>query len=469
MSYQYHRKRSSAIVVVRLLVTGLLLLCVPVALEVFARLLAHSTGLAEVLEKNEPVQSAIEEAYRLQLGHSNSTTAGDINLTSPREKENHLIAVPSSFMGFTLLPSQQSEYWAINSSGFRDDDNLPINKPREEIRIAIVGGSVAFGQLSSNNSSTIAEQLETQLNARVSDQRDNPDRYQPDMLPFFADRVSAVLSLPQRIREGNYRAINAGVPGYASGNDLARLTQQVAAYDPEILLVLNGFDDLFLPSDRLGLDAAQIGGSESPAGQGFLSAIREAAINWFGNLMLVRGFQYYVLDPVAETPANPAPQPLNLLVPKQQWAQGIPKEDAEWQQRLDRYRRNLLQMVRFSAGAERKVLLAVAPDITVRDSDDISPPEAAILKEVGQAYQQQMSQSFPRLAEIARQVAAQSEYAEAIDVSKALSTAEGQIFQTSTDFTDRGNSQLASLLYEHISTQLVVLPAPFDPNRSDAQ
>ncbi len=126
-------------------------------------------------------------------------------------------------------------------------------------------------------------------------------------------------------------------------------------------------------------------------------------------------------------------------------------------------------MVRFSAGAERKVLLAVAPDITVRDGDDISPPEAAILKEVGQAYQQQMSQAFPRLAEIARQVAAQSEYAEAIDVSKALSTAEGQIFQTSTDFTDRGRAQLASLLYEHISTQLVVLPAPFDPSRSDAQ
>ena len=160
----------------------------------------------------------------------------------------------SLFNAYQLQPSQKSEFWVINEQGFRDDEALPLAKPKGEIRIFLLGSSLAFGGGVKNNSETIAHQLESLFKQRVAAQKKSPEKYRPDVFPFFKPSREKLFKLPPKIRSGNYRVINAAVPGYTSGNQLAQYALNLFRYQPDILIILDGYEDLMLSSDRQQAD-----------------------------------------------------------------------------------------------------------------------------------------------------------------------------------------------------------------------
>lgn len=461
MKFRERGKLRSAGLLLRLLRTFLIILSIPIVLELFACILAKTTGLDARFHKGSTTISEIAAAYRLKV------TSPQGHLYSVNSPFGELLAIRSPLLGYTLAPEQKNDYWTINRNGFRDIDPLPARKDQEEIRVAILGGSAAFGQLSSNNTTTVAERLEAKLNARVAQQQRTPQDFQPEMLPFFADRVSEVLSLPPRIREGTYRVINAAVPGYSSGNELALFVQQLSAYDLDVVIVLNGYADLFLPGD---LPSADVPGIDT------LAALSEASLRdrvirvvkqWFGNLMLVRSFQYYILSPVDNT-QDVDPLSLNIMgvEPFESLADGLPHDEAELQRRLDRYRHHLVQMVRFSMGLKSPLILAVQPEITGRNVRVNPPEEQVILDRVGKRYQEQISQIFPLLVSLAGEVASLSPQVDVIDLYSAFNGGQEHWFQTPTNLTDEGNEKLADILFDRVLASVTVFPTPFDPNHA---
>ena len=212
----------------------------------------------------------------------------------------------------------------------------------------------AFGQLSSSNASTFAEQLETQLNQRVANQQSNPGAFQPDMLPFFADQVQQVLARPARIREGRYRVINAAIPGYASGNELSLMVQELFALEPDVTIVLNGYADALLPSQMPGVEVPGLDALAEPA---IDLDLRDAAMqelkNRFARLMLVRYYQHFFRQGQLEEQHQQSLQALNVLgLPSDgNLADELAMDDTERNARVERYRNHLIQMVRLNSGA----------------------------------------------------------------------------------------------------------------------
>ena len=479
-----HRKhrlrpaRSRTVVALRLAIGALILLSIPVGLECFARILAGVTGVSE--EFNRVDEPELVTAYRLDI-----RTPQGLSLAST-PPTGQLLATFHPLLGYRLTPDRRTQYWSINNSGFRDDEAISTEKPEGEIRIAILGGSMAFGQLSSSNDSTIAEQLETLLNDRVARQQDTPDEFQPERLPFFADRVSEVLARPPRIRAERYRVLNAAVPGYSSSNELAWYVQYVVAYDPDIVVILNGYADAISPGDRLGAEGVDIDRLAADAQTGLGQLVGQEMKTWLGNLTLVRGFDYYVLSAEPQPAwrsafglnqlASPSGSTVETATTREPNARAegldrdfpdvdLPLDEREQQRRLDRYRNALQQIVQLTSGTNSQLLIAVQPELTGRDPQVLAPTEREIALALGTTYRNVMPKLFQQLGTVAEEVTEASDDAEAITLYGELNELNEEAFRSPDSLTDAGNAVVAERLFDELTQMLAIFPRPFDPNR----
>ena len=215
---------------------ALLLLALELLTRIFLDLSGNRRKYAQAKAK-----SALD-AYQLNFVSSEA---------APREEDADLLLAQSKIsVGYGLVGNQQNQLWQINKQGFRDREDVPMAKPPGEVRIFLLGNSTAFGYGNPNNSSTISAQLETRLQQRLQQQQASPKLYQPDLLPFNKAERQKYLAQPAKIKPGNYRIINAAVPGYASGNEMAQVALEILQYKPDLIVVLDGYQDLMLPSDR---------------------------------------------------------------------------------------------------------------------------------------------------------------------------------------------------------------------------
>lgn len=424
-----------------------------VGLELLARLLASVTGL-EPAFSNSSAEQVLVDSYQLGFLSPEGQPYEEL------PQQGKLQAVRSPLMGYQLLPQQQSEYWAINPQGFRDDQPVTPEKAANEVRIFVLGGSMAFGQLSSSNQTTVASQLETLLNDQVKDQQANPNRFQPATLPYTADEVAKVLQRPPRIPERQYRVVNAAVPGYASGNDLSRLIQEVSAYNPDMVLLLNSYEDLLLPSaysgaDIPGLDALLAGERESVRSQ-----VGETVQGWFNHLYLVKGVQHYLLQ--SPQIQEPAAIPLNVMTDSNQpVAQNLAADETELNARIGRYQNHLLQMARWSSASRKRLLIGIQPEISARSTQQISPAEQAILAKLGDDYGQRIQTSYTKLLSATQQVTKSSANVKLLDLHQLYATSDEQMFLGPTSLTDQGYAVLATQFYQSIVDQLAIEPQPY--------
>lgn len=418
-----------------------------IGLELIARIVMGMTGLNQPVLPQVSAQAKRAEAYQLKFL---SPGGQPYMLPNPGQ----LQAVRSPLLGYQLLPQQSSDYWAINAQGFRADQAVPLQKPANELRIFLMGGSMAFGQLSSNNQAALANQIEIQLNERVTAQQAKPNQFQPATLPYTADEVQKVLQRQARIPERQYRVINAAVPGYASGNELARLVQQISAYSPDLLLLLNGATDLLLPSaysaaDVPGLDALLLGQAPAPKlGERWGTQVT----GWLNQLYAVRALQHLRL----------LPQPAMAQTMTEVATADVAADPTELEARVQRYQAHLSQMLRWSAATRKPMLVGIEPNLSSRGQ--LSPQEQAILAKLGTDYQKQMQAGYGKLSAAAKrtlQSATSAPAAKLLDFQEFYSKLPQPAFQSATGLTDEAYALLAKQFYQAIVAQVSIEPQPF--------
>lgn len=433
----------------------LFLIGVPIGLELLTRAITHAAGVSDQLTADDAGRLELVDSYELGF------LSPDGQAYEGLPHEGKLLAVRNPLTGYQLLPEQTSDFWSINEQGFRDSEPVPPTKADGEVRIFVLGGSAAFGQLNSSNQVTFADHLEKLLNDRVSAQQSTPNRFQPPTLPYRADQVAEALALPPRIPERKYRVINAAVPGYSSGNELALLMQHISNYSPDMLVVLDSYQDLVLPSSSVatdipGLDALIQGERESPVNQ-----VTTSVGDWFKRLYVVRAIDRYILQ--SQSNEDETAITLNLMLPTDDppLDQYLPSDTEELNQRVARYQENLLQMVRWSSATRKRLFIGLQPELTGRSADVMTPEESAILAQLGDAYGERVRNGYTRLAEAAQQSAAASANAKVLNLYNLYETFEGQAFQGPTSLTDEANQVLASRFFEAIVTDLAIQPQPF--------
>ena len=205
-------------------------------LELLTRIFIDISGQRNQFARTE-VKSELWQAYRLNFAPLTAQS-------SSREQQPGLLAKNTIAKGYELTPRQKSKYWQINEQGFREATAVTPTKPQDEIRIFLLGGSTAFGYGNTSNSATISNQLEKRLQQRLQQQLTSPKLYKPDLLPFDKIKRQQAIAKPSKIKSGNYRVINAAVPGYASGNELAQVALEILKYQPDLIIILNGYSDL---------------------------------------------------------------------------------------------------------------------------------------------------------------------------------------------------------------------------------
>lgn len=424
-----------------------------IGLELLTRLVVSMAGLSLGSSEPSSEQANLVEAY--QLGFRSPTG-------QPYERllpQGQLQAVRSPLMGYQLVPQQQNPYWSINPQGFRDEEPISPDKAANEMRIFVLGGSMAFGQLSSSNQTTLASHLETLLNNQVKDQQAKPGSYQPATLPYTADEVAKVLQRPARIPERQYRVVNAAVPGYASGNDLAMLSQQVAAYKPDVVILLNSYEDLLLPSsfggaDIPGLDALLVGDQRQSSG----TQVGQTLQGWLNHLYLVKSMQQLAQSSSPEATQSIA---LNLMTPNQSVAQNLAGDEAELKARIERYQRHLAQIVQWTAANRKRLLVGIQPEISTRSAQQMPPSEQAILSKLGDDYSSRVQTGYEQLISAAQATTQASANTQLLDLHQLYADSEQPVFLSPTSLTDEGYALLAARFQQAIVDQLALEPKPY--------
>jgi hypothetical protein len=428
-----------------------------ILLELLLRLVSFLSGTDASLANYQGEPNNVT-GYRLRFTNAEGQTYDGF---SPR---GQLAVEPSAMFGYTLLPNQKNQFLQLNDRGFRMSENLSLAKPAGEIRIFIVGGSTAFGQLSSSNQATFAAKLEARLNQQVKVQVQNPGKFRPDVLPYFADEVARVMALPPRIRSARYRVINAAVPGYSSGNEFMQVAMQVLPYKPDLIVLMNGYTDLVLPSS---LESSEIPGTQTMlqnAPQHLWSSISQQVQGLFGQLYWVKGWQYWILR-THESASNFTIPPLD--------AQGsaltaaVNADQKELQQRANRYRANLQMIGQFTANAKVPLIVALQPELTGRDPKTLTPKEKQLLEQLGSTYRQNVQTGYGLLQQSVKQV--QQSYSgnvSSLNLYRFFANTnsggvKGQIFQDPIHLTDVGNAKLADGLYNTIAGRLTIQAQPF--------
>lgn len=120
-----------------------------------------------------------------------------------------------------LRPGRFPHGFYINSRGFRGDE-VDVAKPEGTIRIICTGNSCTFGAFVDSLGDTYAARLSVTLN------REHPQQ--------------------------NYEVINAGVNGYTVFQILKYWRRDLAAYQPDIVTVYSGFNDIVYASTRSDKD-----------------------------------------------------------------------------------------------------------------------------------------------------------------------------------------------------------------------
>ncbi|MEM8828994.1 MAG: SGNH/GDSL hydrolase family protein [Cyanobacteria bacterium P01_G01_bin.19] len=392
----------------------------------------------------------IIESYRLKFVDS----AYDPSST---ERDNRLKAVPKLSVGYQLLGNQQSDRWQINEAGFRDRDAVAIAKPKDEVRIFLLGGSTAFGYGSPNNEATIGNYLEQRLQQRLQQQKTSPQLYKPDVLPADEAEKQKYLAKPSKIKPGNYRVINAAVPGYASSNELAQLALQILKYKPDLVVVLNGYQDLMLQSNIEAVQAPEedLERDKPTSFVGYISQIVEPLENksylakiaqerWLVKKEKTGKTQNWLMD-------EKLPNLVNYL----------PQDEAELQKRIDRYIDRQKQILSLSAAARIPLVVAIQPEITGRNPSQLSDVEGKIATELGRTYIKKVRDSYPNLIRATQKLANSfPSNMKAVDLYQLTDKYPSPSFIDPIHLNEAANQKVAEQLYYAISgfSKMQVVP-----------
>jgi hypothetical protein len=353
----------------------------------------------------------------------------------------------SPLLGYEIVPNQENKLWQIDRNGFRQSGALELAKTKNEVRIFLVGNSTAFGQMASSNQATLAAKLQNLFQERLKAQAKNPEKFKPLETPYFAEQVQAIQTLPDRLKEGNYRAIAAAVPGYTSGNELALLVHRVMAFSPDVVIILNGYEDLRSPSNEVAREVVNFDRILQNPTEHYGRYVSQQLDRWFSSLYLVKAARRWVFPTVDRG---------NLAFATNQFA----TNEEELKQRIARYRYNLRQVAKITSGA--KTIVAIQPEITAK-KNSLTAEESKILKDLGSEYPSRVENSFSKLEAELKPNEPKKDLPNVriVDFYGIYKDFKEQAFFDPINLSDRANDLLAKKLYEELQSIFAIQPAPF--------
>jgi hypothetical protein len=377
-------------------------------------------------------------------------------------------------LGYSLVENQQHKFWQINAQGFRDRDDVPLVKPQNEIRIFLLGNSTAFGYGSSSNSKTISDQLETRLQQRLEQQQATPEIYQSD-LPLTdkakqpknlanppKTKQQENLAKPPKIKPGKYRIINAAVPGYASGNELAQIALQVLKYQPDLIIMLDGYQDLMLPSDRKAthIPVAQVAQDDQPNSLGtYLDQLIEPLLK-----------ESYLAQVTAKywDKSQPKDVKADFLLDEQtsNLVKHLPQNKPELEKRIARYVEHQKQILNLSTAAQVPLLIAIQPEITGRNPRKLDSTEGEIITELGRTYIEKVRSDYPAFTNAAFNLAqSYPNNIKVLNLYRLTDKYPSPSFIDSIHLSEVANEKLAEQLYYGIASipKMQQTPPPAKP------
>jgi lysophospholipase L1-like esterase len=122
----------------------------------------------------------------------------------------------NSFLGYSSLENHQGNGYVTNNYGFRYKENFPPKKPKEEVRIFVTGGSVAWG-VGSPQEYLYTTRIEKKL-----------QEYYPNL---------------------RIRVINAGVGGYFSIHERILILNKISEFEPDVVVMFSGWNDIYAGYD----------------------------------------------------------------------------------------------------------------------------------------------------------------------------------------------------------------------------
>ena len=421
------------------------------ALELLTRIFVDLSGNREEFARVEGEAQDITQAYQLNFI---SPESEQVNL-----KRDSLLAVPSLSVGYELVGDRQSKHWQLNQQGFRNRDPVPLAKPKDEIRVFLLGNSTAFGYGNIDNAATISAQLESRLQQRLQQQQASPQLYKPDVLPADKAKREKSLAKPSKIRSGNYRVINAAVPGYASGNELAQLALKILKYKPDLIVVMDGYVDLMLPSNEkvTPVPIEQEAETEPNTVGAYIDRLLEPIQK---NSYLAKTVHNYWQDSAQTN------EPADFLFEEQtsNLILHLLTDESELQQRVDRYIEHQKQILNLSAAAQAPLVIALQPEITGRDPSLLTPTEGEIATELGRTYIRRMRENYPVAIAASEQLAkAYPKNLKVIDMYRMSDKYPSPSFIDPIHLNEEANKKVAEQLYYAISSLPKMQIAPQQP------
>ncbi|MFZ5864468.1 MAG: discoidin domain-containing protein [Thermodesulfobacteriota bacterium] len=121
-------------------------------------------------------------------------------------------------------------YEYINEQSFKDFEEVPLEKPEDEYRVFVTGGSVVFGRGPVPPTDAVADYYEVTYRWTI---------------PHIIEQL---LNADPRIREKiggkHVRVINAGIAGHVIHHNLLRYLGKIRLYKPDLIISLDGANEV---------------------------------------------------------------------------------------------------------------------------------------------------------------------------------------------------------------------------------
>jgi hypothetical protein len=132
--------------------------------------------------------------------------------------------VPGVCLVHNQAKGNQFEY--ANNAGFREPRSISLEKPSDEFRIFLTGGSTAFGLGSTGNTGQITGSYGIEYRETIS------------------HVMERILNISELIPGKTIRVYNTAVWGHAYQHDLLRYITKLRGYKPDLLVSLDGVNEI---------------------------------------------------------------------------------------------------------------------------------------------------------------------------------------------------------------------------------
>lgn len=173
-------------------------------------------------------------AYRKILSSPLGAPYKDRGLDAVRQSSQKIAPLfgyePTPGFAATRNTKLGNAYEYINNQSFKDFEDVPLEKPADEFRIIVTGGSVIYGRGPVPPADAIADFYEVTYRWTI---------------PHIMEKLlNTSPEVREKIGGKKVRVINAGVPGHVIQNNLMRYLAKLRMYQPDVVVSLDGANDM---------------------------------------------------------------------------------------------------------------------------------------------------------------------------------------------------------------------------------